>query len=83
MFLQWCRFSASRRPEMMGLAYLALAYALPMIILMPTRMTGLVAAFVPYAHEGMGAAANLAGPLAQVLIMGYILRKKIMSAVNA
>ena len=80
MFLQWCRFSASRRPEMMGLAYLALAYALPMIILLPTKMTDLVVVFVPYAHDGMGAAANLAGPLAQVLIMGYVLRGKIKSA---
>lgn len=76
-FLQWCRFSASRRPEMMALAYLALAYAVPMIILLPTKMTGLVAVFVPYANDGMGAAANLAGPLAQVLLMGYILRVKI------
>jgi len=80
MFLQWCRFSASRRPEMMGLAYLALAYALPMIILIPTKMTELAVVFVPYAHEGMGVAASLAGPLAQVLIIGYILRGKIKSA---
>ena len=80
MFLQWCRFSASRRPEMMALACLALAYVLPMIILLPTKMTGLVTAFVPYANDGLGAAANLAGPLAQVLIMGYILRGKIKAA---
>lgn len=80
LFLQWCRFSASRRPEMMALAYLALAYALPLIILLPTRMTGILPAFVPYANSGLGAAANLAGPLAQVLVMGYFLRAKIKTA---
>ncbi len=82
LFLQWCRFSASRRPEMMALACLALAYALPMIILLPTKMTRLVAAFVPYANDGIGAAANLAGPLAQVLIMGYLLRVKIKAVLE-
>lgn len=77
MFLQWCRFSASRRPEMMGLAYLALAYALPLIVLVPTKMTAFLPAFVPYARAELGAAANLAGPLAQALLMGYLLKIKI------
>lgn len=79
-FLQWCRFSASRRPEMMALAYLALAYALPLIILLPAKMTGALTAFVPYANGGLGMAANLAGPLAQVLVTGYFLRVKIKAA---
>ncbi len=77
MFLQWCRFSASRRPEMMALACLALAYFLPMLILLPAGMKGPAAAFIPYTDERLGLAANLAGPLAQVLLMGYILRGKI------
>lgn len=76
-FLQWCRFSASRRPEMMALAYLALAYALPLIILGPTGMKNILPAFVPYALPGLGAMANLAGPALQVLAMGYILYRKI------
>ncbi|MDO8803642.1 MAG: hypothetical protein Q7R35_04370 [Elusimicrobiota bacterium] len=80
LFLQWCRFSASRRPEIMALSCLALAYILPLIMLGPTRMTGFLSVFVPYANGEIGAAANLAGPLAQVLIMGYILRGKIRSA---
>lgn len=80
LFLQWCRFSASRRPEMMALAYLALAYALPLIILGPTRMTDLLPAFVPYANGDLGTAANLAGPLAQVLLAGYFLRAKVKAA---
>lgn len=82
MFLQWCRFSASRRPEMMALAYLALIYALPAIILVPTKMTGLLPLFVPYANESLGFAANLAGPFAQVLIMAYFLRVKIKTALS-
>lgn len=82
LFLQWCRFSASRRPEMMALAYLALAYALPLIILLPAKMTGTLAAFVPYADGDLGTAANLAGPLAQVLAMGYFLRVKIKAALG-
>ena len=80
MFLQWCRFSASRRPEMMALAYLAMAYALPLIILLPAQMTRALPAFVPYANGELGAAANLAGPLAQVLAMAYLLRAKIKAA---
>ncbi|MDD5209481.1 MAG: hypothetical protein PHV36_08845 [Elusimicrobiales bacterium] len=82
MFLQWCRFSASRRPEMMALAYLALVYALPAIILWPTRMTDFLPLFVPYASESLGFAANLAGPIAQVLIMVYFLRVKIKAALT-
>ena len=79
-FLQWCRFSASRRPEMMALVYLALAYALPVIILGPTKMTDILPLFVPYANEAIGPAANLAGPLAQVLLMAFLLRAKIKAA---
>ncbi len=75
-FLQWCRFSKSRRPEMMALAYIALAYALPLIILAPAGLRGLLPVFVPYAPAGVGAAANLAGPVAQVLAMGYIFYRK-------
>jgi hypothetical protein len=82
LFLQWCRFSASRRPEMMALAYIALAYLLPLIMLGPTKMTSFLAAFVPYSDAGIGAAANLAGPLAQVLVMGYILRGKIKASLT-
>ena len=70
------------RGAVMALACLALAYALPMIILLPTKMTRLLAAFVPYANYGIGAAANLAGPLAQVLIMGYLLRVKIKAVLE-
>lgn len=80
MLLQWCRFSASRRPEAMALVCLALAYLLPTLALAPANMTAYVSVFVPYANDGLGAAANLAGPLVQVLLMGYILRGKIKAA---
>ncbi len=76
-FLQWCRFSASRRPEMMALAYLALAYALPGIMLSTANMKGLLPFFIPSAQAGMNALANLAGPLAQALVMGWLLYKKV------
>ena len=76
-FLQWCRFSASRRPEIMTLAYLALAYALPGIMLSTAKMPGLLPFFIPSAQAGMNAFVNLAGPLAQALIMGWLLFKKI------
>jgi len=82
MFLQWCRFSASRRPEMMALAYLAMAYALPMIILVPAKLTAVLPALLPYADIGISAAANLAGPLAQVLAIGYLLRGKIKGVLS-
>ncbi|OIO02355.1 MAG: hypothetical protein AUJ51_06500 [Elusimicrobia bacterium CG1_02_56_21] len=82
MFLQWCRFSASRHPEMMALAYLALAYALPMIILVPAKLTAVLPALLPYADIGISAAANLAGPLAQVLAIGYLLRGKIKGVLS-
>lgn len=76
-FLQWCRFSASRRPEMMALAYLALAYALPAIMLSTARMSELLPLFVPYAQAGLNPFANLAGPLAQVIVMGWLLFRKV------
>lgn len=76
-FLQWCRFSASRRPEIMALSYLALAYALPGIMLNSAKMPELLPLFVPYAPAGLGLFANLAGPLAQTLVMGWLLYKKI------
>ena len=76
-FLQWCRFSASRRPEMMALAYLALAYALPGIMLSTAKMPGLLPFFIPSAQAGMNVFANLAGPLVQTLVTGWLLFKKI------
>ena len=76
-FLQWCRFSASRRPEIMALAYLALAYALPGIMLKAAKMPELLPLCIPYAQAGLNAFANLAGPLAQVLVMGWLLYKKV------
>ena len=76
MFLQWCRFSNSRRPEVMALIYIALAYALPGMILGPTGMKTAMPYFVPYVYANISAAANLAGPLAQVLVMGYFLYRK-------
>jgi|GEM_PF-2818815 len=82
MFLQWCRFSASRKPEMMALAYLALVYVLPAIMLGPTKMTRFLPVFVPYPNPELGLAANLAGPLVQALAMGYVLRGKIMEAMK-
>lgn len=76
-FLQWCRFSASRRPEMMALAYLALAYALPGIMLSTAGLKELLPLFIPYAQAGLNPFVNLAGPLAQLLVMGWLLYKKI------
>jgi hypothetical protein len=76
-FLQWCRFSASRRPEIMALAYLALAYALPGIMLSSAKMLELLPLFVPYAPAGFSVFANLAGPLVQVLVMGWLLFRKV------
>lgn len=77
LFLQWCRFSASRRPEMMALAYIALAYFLPMIVMAPTGLNDWLPYFVPYAREGSGLLANLAGPVAQVALMLYVLADKV------
>ncbi|HCC48423.1 MAG TPA: hypothetical protein DEQ38_09965 [Elusimicrobia bacterium] len=82
MFLQWCRFSGSRRPEMMALAYLALAYFLPLVVLAPTGMNDWLIFFVPYAREASGLAANAAGPLIQAVLMGVLLRLKIRSALG-
>ncbi len=76
-FLQWCRFSASRRPEIMALSYLALAYALPGIMLNSAKVPELLPLFVPYAPAGLGLFANLAGPLAQVVVIGWLLYKKV------
>lgn len=80
LFLQWCRFSASRRPEMMALAYLAMAYALPAVVLGPTGLKEHLPYFVPYVHDGMPAALNLAGPLAQAGLMGWLLYRKAAAA---
>jgi hypothetical protein len=64
-FLQWCRFTSSRRPEIMALVYIALAYALPGFLLGAFKVHGAWHLFYPLPEDGVGAAANLAPALLQ------------------
>lgn len=82
MFLQWCRFSGSRRPEMMALAYLALAYFLPLMVFGPTGLSAWLPLIVPYVRETSGFMWNIAGPLAQAAAMGAVLFSRARSALG-
>lgn len=72
-FLQWCRFTKSRRPEIMALVFIALAYILPGMVLAAFRVTDVVYFFYPASSADLGWAANAAPGAIQAAGMGAVL----------
>ena len=59
-FLQLCRFSKSRSPEVMAMIFIGLAYALPSIVLGAAKASVLLYLFMPAPSESLPILANLA-----------------------
>jgi hypothetical protein len=78
-FLQLCRFSKSRRPEIMAIILLALAYGLPPLVLVSFQAQGGYSAFAPVIEQGRGWFMNLLPALAQagllLCLLGRFLKK--------
>ncbi|MBI5209757.1 MAG: hypothetical protein HY927_07295 [Elusimicrobia bacterium] len=72
-FMQWCRFTKSRRPEYMAMAYLALVYVLPSMVLPAFRVKDLYFLFLPAVSDRVGAFLNILPGVLQVAAMGAIL----------
>jgi len=78
-FIQVCRFTKSRKPEIMAVVFLALAYIVPMILLTVSNMRVLLPAFMPFIGNDMPAWQNvlpgLIGALAAVSALAYVSRR--------
>ena len=76
-FLQFCRFTASRRPEVMALIFIALMYALPTAVLASFGMKGAFYLCVPYVDPGSGAFLNILPAALQAVAMAVLLRSTV------
>lgn len=72
LFLQWCRFTRSRRAEVMAFIYICLAYALPPMFLLPFKMTREVYLYAPVHQAGVGFLWNLLPGLLQMAAMALL-----------
>lgn len=75
-FIQVCRFTKSRKPEILAVVFLALAYIVPMILLSAAQMRVLLPAFMPFIASDMPAWQNvlpgLIGALTSVSALAYV-----------
>lgn len=58
-FIQCCRFTKSRRPEILAAVFLGLAYLVPLILLSAANMKVLLYAFMPLVGSDVSAWANV------------------------
>lgn len=74
-FIQWCRFTRSRKAEGMALIYLTLAYLLPPLLLAPFGLTQYPSLYLPVPDPRTGLPANLLpGALQLALAAAFMLR---------
>lgn len=78
-FIQHCRFSASRSPEIMALIFIGLAYALPSLVLGATRATDWFYLFVPAMPEKVSPWACLLPGWLQAATLVFFLRDRKIS----
>lgn len=75
-FIQCCRFTKSRRPEMLALIFLGLAYAVPLILLSAAKLRVLLYAFMPIVGSEVSVWTNvlpgLIGALASYAALAYV-----------
>jgi len=71
-FLQWCRFTRSRRADGMALVYLTLAYALPPLLLFPFHPEDKIYLFAPYPQPGTGFLLNIFPGLIQFVSVAAV-----------
>jgi hypothetical protein len=68
-FLQLCRLSRTRRPEIIALIFIGLSYVLPFIVLNSSDKESLFYLFMPFAESSAGAFVNLLPGLLQCAAM--------------
>ena len=76
-FLQWCRFTRSRRPTMMALLYIGLAYSIPPMILAPFNLSRQIFLYGPIPDQHFAFLVNLMPGLAQAALMGAVMLKRL------
>lgn len=75
-FFQWCRFTTSRRPEITAIVYLALAYALPAMLVPAFKLQNAGFWWCPMAEPKVSAAWNLAPGLVQMALAWAVLQQR-------
>jgi hypothetical protein len=73
-FLQLCRFSKSKNPEVMALVFIALAYFLPAIVMGPFNSKLLVPFFLPLPVSEHSAIGNLLPGAIEAAVMLWLVR---------
>lgn len=80
-FIQCCRFTKSRRPEILAVVYLGLAYLLPSILLAAAKAQGMLYMFMPLTARDVAAWENvLPGALwaaASVAALAFLSRRRL------
>jgi hypothetical protein len=75
-FIQACRFTKSRRPEILAVVFLGLAYLVPLILLSAANMKVLLYAFMPLVGREVSAWVNvipgLIGALASLAALAFV-----------
>lgn len=75
-FIQACRFTSSRRPEILAVVFLGLGYIVPVILLSAVNMRVLYYAFLPIASRDVSAWMNvlpgLIGALAACAALAFV-----------
>ena len=82
MFIQWCRFTKSRRPEVMALTYLFLSYVLPWIVFVSTKNAEQAYLFGPF-YGKSAALWHVAPAVFQAAVMSMIATKRIQTHLAA
>lgn len=75
-FIQCCRFTKSRRPEILAVVFLCLAYLVPLILLSAANMKVLLYAFMPLVGSEVSAWVNvlpgLIGALGALAALAFV-----------
>jgi hypothetical protein len=76
-FLQWCRLRGLRRPEVVALACIALAYVVPAILIGKWEIWSLRFLYVPVPNAEYGAFANVLPGLLQAAGISWVLARRL------
>ncbi len=79
LFLQWCRFTRSRRADTMAVIYICLAYALPPMLLTPLKLTAHLYLYAPIPQDQVGFFQNIISGFLQMLLLGLLTFRKLRS----
>lgn len=81
-FLQWCRLTGLRRPEVVALACIGLAYLLPAILIGTLEIWNLRYLYVPIPNPEHGPFTNILPGLLQAGAMAWVLARRLRPALK-